>query len=86
VSSQRKQDWWRNVPALTNVMDMVLPHLSALSLNNQASIQFNKELDYFCDFLVKHPLAIQHNKNKRAIFEHMKLNIDLFNQGKPQYH
>lgn len=86
MASQPKENWWRNIPNLTKVMDLVLPSIAPLAQSTQTRVQFKQELESFCDFLAQHPLAIKHNKNKRAILEHMKLNIDLYNQGKPLHH
>lgn len=86
MTSQRKDNWWINIPDLTKTMDLVLPSIAPLAINPQTNKQFKQELDYFCKFLSQHPLAIKHKKSEGAISEHMKLNIKLYNQGKPLHH
>lgn len=85
MASQPKENWWRNVSDLTEMMDLTLPSFAKI-LKEETEEQFKQKMDRFCETLSEHPLAVKHNKSKRAIHEHMKMNLDFYLQGKPLHH
>lgn len=85
LASQLKVNWWENIVELTQPMDLAIPRLAQLHQAQQHSL-FTKELQHFCAFLEQHPLAKKHNKSKKALLDHMKLNIDLYLKGLPFHH
>lgn len=65
-------------------MDLAIPMLAELQQTSKD--KYTQELNQFCEFLENHPLAITHNKSKKALMDHMKLNIEKYLQGKPLHH
>lgn len=51
MASQKKENWWVNIPKLTTVMDMMVPRLASLSKNTSTSRLYKQELNHVCLFL-----------------------------------
>jgi hypothetical protein len=81
MASQKKVDWWRNLPFFTKVIDMTIPFLATLP--NQ---KYLTERNNLCTLLSTHPQATKHHKSFKAFSDHIDLNVELYKQGKPYHH
>lgn len=84
MASQPKENWWSNIPILTQSMDLAIPALAQLQQTSKP--KFTRTLHHYCEFLEQHPIAINHRKSKYALIAHMKLNIERYLQGLPFHH
>jgi len=84
MAARNKENWWSNISELTGPMDLAIPKLAQLKANNPKI--HNLELNRFCEFLERHPLAEKHEKRSSDLRTHMKMNIRRYLQGLPFYH